>query len=329
MGSFILIFILLSGFSLQPQKATIESSDLNEAAKLHAEAVRLYKEDKFAEALNSAKKVVELREKTLPQNDALLAASYTNLGYIFRSLGKYYEAEKALKKALKIEENRLGKEQADLAELLTSIGWLLHAQNNAMDAEAFFKRAVAVTEKSFGADHKEVAEQIYHLARFYEKTSKIGKAIPLFDRMVMIKVKAFGEISKETKEAVELNACALQQNNQPTEAELQWKRSYTIERGLHPIVGEVESGVLQGLAMKRVQPIYPDYAKAAKVQGTVIVHVLIDEAGNVEEAKTLCGPDLLANGSVEAARQWKFKPMELKGKPVKVQGRLQFNFSLK
>ena len=330
MGLNILFISFLLGLLFQSQQIqATQATNLAEAAKLHIETVRLYKEEKFSEALVLAKKVIEIREKLLPQNDALLATSYTNLGYLYRGLGKYYDAERALKKALNIEESRAGNDHVNQTELLTSIGWLLHAQNNPMDAEPFFKRAIAATEKSYGTDHKELAEQLYHLAKFYEKISKPGKAVPLFDRMIAIRVKVFGEASNETKEAVEYNACALQQDKKVDQADLYWKRSNDIETALHPVIGQVETGVLTGSATKKVQPAYPEYARATKVQGAVIVHVIINESGIVEEARTLCGSDLLAPASEEAARKWEFTTTKLNGKPVKVQGRLTFTFVLR
>jgi protein TonB len=57
-----------------------------------------------------------------------------------------------------------------------------------------------------------------------------------------------------------------------------------------------------------------------------MVQVLIDEQGNVIEARALDGHPLLLAVSVAAARQAKFKPTLLEGKPVKVAGVLQYSF---
>ncbi|MDQ3755816.1 MAG: energy transducer TonB [Acidobacteriota bacterium] len=86
-------------------------------------------------------------------------------------------------------------------------------------------------------------------------------------------------------------------------------------------------GPSQG-AVKRVQPDYPPVAKAAGAQGTVEVEVVINENGEVISAKAVRGHPLLHQASVEAARQWQFKPTEVDGKPAKVTGRVTFNFVL-
>jgi len=90
----------------------------------------------------------------------------------------------------------------------------------------------------------------------------------------------------------------------------------------------VSGGVLQGSAIKKIQPPYPPIAKAARASGAVQVQVTISEEGRVIEAAVISGHPLLRDAAVQAARQWVFKPTELSGVPVKVQGVLTFNFTL-
>jgi len=90
----------------------------------------------------------------------------------------------------------------------------------------------------------------------------------------------------------------------------------------------VSGGVLQGSAIKRVQPPYPAIAKNARASGAVQVQILISETGEVIDATVIAGHPLLRDAALQAARQWLFKPTELSGVAVKVQGILTFNFSL-
>lgn len=93
-----------------------------------------------------------------------------------------------------------------------------------------------------------------------------------------------------------------------------------------PKIIRKSGGVLQGSATKRVEPVYPPLAKAAKVSGAVVVEVTIDETGKVIEARAISGHPLLKDSAVEAAREWTFSPTQLSGVPVKVIGTLTFNF---
>ena len=90
----------------------------------------------------------------------------------------------------------------------------------------------------------------------------------------------------------------------------------------------VSGGVLQGSAIKKVQPPYPPIARAARASGAVQIQVTISEDGRVIEASVIAGHPLLRDAALQAARQWIFKPTELSGVPVKVQGVLTFNFTL-
>ncbi|HEV2863765.1 MAG TPA: cytochrome c oxidase assembly factor Coa1 family protein [Pyrinomonadaceae bacterium] len=88
----------------------------------------------------------------------------------------------------------------------------------------------------------------------------------------------------------------------------------------------VSGGVLDGKAVSKPQPTYPQIGKAVRAQGTVTVQVLVDEEGNVASAKAVSGHPLLQQAAVQAARQAKFAPTLLGGKPVKVSGVLTYNF---
>jgi TonB family protein len=91
----------------------------------------------------------------------------------------------------------------------------------------------------------------------------------------------------------------------------------------------VSSGVLEATAIKKVQPLYPAEAKAAGVSGLVKIQILVSEKGSVIEAKTVEGHPLLRGSALDAARMWVFKPTEIEGIPVKVQGILLFKFRLR
>jgi protein TonB len=76
-------------------------------------------------------------------------------------------------------------------------------------------------------------------------------------------------------------------------------------------------GVLAGAATKRVEPVYPPLAKAARISGAVVVEITIDEAGKVIAAHAVTGHALLKDAAVAAAGAWEFHPTLLQGTPVK------------
>lgn len=90
----------------------------------------------------------------------------------------------------------------------------------------------------------------------------------------------------------------------------------------------VRSVILQGAAVKRVEPAYPVIARQVKAQGSVIIELTINEQGAVESARAISGHPLLREPALNAARAWRWNPTILNGVPVKVIGTITFNFRL-
>jgi TonB family protein len=95
-----------------------------------------------------------------------------------------------------------------------------------------------------------------------------------------------------------------------------------------PKIIRKSGGVLQGSALRRVEPAYPPLAKAARVSGAVVVEVTVDEDGKVIAARAISGHPLMKDAAVAAARGWEFAQTKLQGVPVRVIGTITFNFTL-
>jgi TonB family protein len=90
----------------------------------------------------------------------------------------------------------------------------------------------------------------------------------------------------------------------------------------------VSGGKLNGRALSLPNPEYPPIARAAKASGEVTVQITVDKQGNVIAATAVGGHPLLQNAAVNAARQAKFAPTQLEGRPVVVNGQLVYNFAI-
>jgi len=69
-------------------------------------------------------------------------------------------------------------------------------------------------------------------------------------------------------------------------------------------------------------------AKAARIQGEVVLAAIISKAGTIEELQALSGHPMLVAAAVEAVRQWRYRPYLLNGEPVEVETRITVNFTL-
>jgi len=89
-----------------------------------------------------------------------------------------------------------------------------------------------------------------------------------------------------------------------------------------------KSNVLEGSLVRRVLPPYPAIAKAAGVQGQVVLTAIISKAGTIEDLHAVSGHPLLVGAAVEAVRQWRYRPYILNGEPVEVETEIMVNFTL-
>ena len=95
-----------------------------------------------------------------------------------------------------------------------------------------------------------------------------------------------------------------------------------------PLRVRVSNGVSQGLLLTKVQPIYPPDARAARIQGTVLMKATISTAGDVESLELISGHPMLAPAALEAVKLWKYRPYLLNGKAVTVETQITVNFAL-
>ena len=107
-------------------------------------------------------------------------------------------------------------------------------------------------------------------------------------------------------------------------------------RGSHPETTTPESKgsalngnpIVTGNILHQVPPIYPPVAKAAGIEGTVVLHAIIAEDGSVESLDAIDGPEVLRGAAVSAVRQWVYAPYTLNGIPRRVDTTVKVNFRL-
>jgi len=89
----------------------------------------------------------------------------------------------------------------------------------------------------------------------------------------------------------------------------------------------VSSGTVAGMALSQPNPVYPPVAKAAHVQGVVILRAVISKQGTIENLEVVSGPPMLRASANEAVKQWTYKPYILEGEPVEVETTINVNFT--
>jgi len=69
--------------------------------------------------------------------------------------------------------------------------------------------------------------------------------------------------------------------------------------------------------VSRVEPIYPEFAVRAHVEGVVILEAIVGVDGCVEDVRILRSIQLLNQAAIDAVRQWRYAPLLLNGNPVR------------
>ena len=77
-----------------------------------------------------------------------------------------------------------------------------------------------------------------------------------------------------------------------------------------------------------VAPVYPTFARSARVEGTVILEAVIAESGAVQDVRVLRSVPLLDAAAIDAVRQWRFTPTMLNGEVIPVVMTVTVTFTL-
>jgi len=86
--------------------------------------------------------------------------------------------------------------------------------------------------------------------------------------------------------------------------------------------------VADGLLITPIRPVYPSIAKAARVQGTVVVAAIISRMGTIDNMRVISGPVMLQQAALDAIRAARYQPFQLNGSPTEVQTTISVNFRL-
>jgi protein TonB len=94
---------------------------------------------------------------------------------------------------------------------------------------------------------------------------------------------------------------------------------------------QTDIGKLVVVYQPDADPYYPSFSKRAGEQGEVVVRLIIDETGVVEEAVLLrsSGFARLDRAAEQIGRRYRFKPYTVNGNPARISTNLLIKFNLK
>jgi TonB family protein len=316
----LLLFVIVDAQTANNPEENV--ADAAEASRLAVKVAELYAQRKYDEALKPAKACLKLREKLFSPGDERLRTALTNLAEVYIALHKLDEAEALFERLVKSFEE-FSPNVMGLPNALQRLALVKFVKGDQRAAKDLYIRALKFAERD-GVSEQEVAKYAGYLAEYHLALGQYQEAEVLYQRIISIGEKRpTGKDSEEYKRGVDRYACLLRKAKRTEEAKkFEGGDAIVNPNTAIPPVG----GVLNGKALSLPKPSYPAEAQAARVSGTVIVRVVIDERGKVISACAITGPPLLMRTSEAAAYQAVFTPTKLSGQPVKVSGIITYRF---
>jgi protein TonB len=95
-----------------------------------------------------------------------------------------------------------------------------------------------------------------------------------------------------------------------------------------PPKDDATSGAEPAQLLRQLSPRYPQQARDAKVEGTVVLEGVVGIDGKLQNLRVVRGDPRLIQSALDAAKQFRYKPGRLHGQPVESNTQISFNFSL-
>jgi tetratricopeptide (TPR) repeat protein len=203
---------------------------LAEAERLNNQAVELYQQGKYNEAIPLAEQVLAIRKKVLGDNHPDTATSLNNLALLYKSQGRYSEAEPLYQQALAIRKQQLGDNHPDTATSLNNLAELYRVQGRYSEAEPLFKEALAISKKQLGDNHPSTATSLNNLATLYYSQGRYSEAEPLYKEALAISKKQLGDNHPDTATSLNNLALLYRVQGRYSEAEPLYKEALVIRK---------------------------------------------------------------------------------------------------
>jgi TonB family protein len=307
-----------------------QSPELSEAERLNAQVVRFYSEQKYNEALPLARRIVQIRERSLGSEHQLTVIAIHNLAAVLGGKGNHDEAERLYRRALPILERNLGGDAPAIADFLDSFALLMFAKEEYDEAEALYQRSLMIRERIFGTEHQNVEGSLLGLAHLYRARNQNERAEQIYRRILAINEGSHGANHPEVAGVLEQLRAVLQDRNQMDEAARLEARANAIRRVTSDAGATSETDSSRTLRNRQAENTLTNLPGAlrARISQQVLVEITIDESGNVVEARPVRGPRYLRRQAVNVVHQWRFRPTVSSGRPVRAQGTIIVNFIL-
>jgi CHAT domain-containing protein len=230
------------------------------SARLQDQVVTLFRQGRYAEAVNLARQVADLRKQVLGEKHPRYAVSLNDLARLYSTLGDYARAEPLYRQALALRKQALGEKHPDYAQSLNNLGLLYSSQGDYVKAEPLYRQATEIIKQAQGEKHITYATILNNLALLHQAQGDYAKAEPLFRQVSKVFKQVLGE--KHPDYATSLNNLALLYQSQGDYAKAEPLSRQATEI-IKQALGEKHPDYANGLtSLAELYRVEGDYAKA-------------------------------------------------------------------
>lgn len=285
------------------------AQDLTDADKHFARGEEYLQKQKYTEAIEEFKEAIRIRPRW-PEAYFKLGLAYSAVPLTDRNADYETAALKAFKEAVRLKP--------DWAEAHNQLGSKYRTFLRYDEAIKSIKEAIRL-KSDFAEAHENLGIAYLYTGRYSEGVESLKEAIRLQPNLAL------------SHEMLGLAYLALDDRQKAVE---QYDLLKPLDQKMASYLGgKIKSGekptfgVTRGRALNIPEPKYPESAKANRISGVVTVEIMIDEEGRVISASAIDGPFELRKAAEDAAMKARFAPTKISGTPIKIKGRIDYNFS--
>jgi TonB family protein len=249
----------------------------------------------------------------------------------------FYSQQKNGEKAIGVlrravdEEDRAKVPLIREVSVFLSLADLYSRERRPEDQVAILERIVQTWETAAGPNSAVVANSLYRLSNAQQATGNLPAAEESIKRAITILANMYGDDSAATGHALSLLSNIAKKLGNTDAAAAAADRAAAINRkqDAKPAEHVVGKSVSAPHVLSRQDPPYSEEARKARIQGAILLSLVVDESGSPQDIKILLPlGDGLDEEALEAVGKWRFQPGMKNGSPVAVQATIEVNFRL-
>ncbi|HKS40126.1 MAG TPA: CHAT domain-containing tetratricopeptide repeat protein [Blastocatellia bacterium] len=163
-----------------------------EMQRLKEESGRLYREEKYDEAISIIERMIQITEQSRGALHPDMIIMLNGLANVYLAKGDYAKAESLFVRVLEMTGKARGPKHADTVRAINNLAALYEREGEYSKAESLYARALQIREETLGPMHPNTSTSLHNMGRMYEGRADYTEAERLYIRALDINEKSLG-----------------------------------------------------------------------------------------------------------------------------------------